>query len=122
MYIKKDALDFILGVSGEVYPNEFGAMLRAEKDTITEVLIIPGTTFGDSFTSTPMDMIPIDASIIGSFHSHPGKSFSPSDEDINFFGHTGKIHLIARYPYRNINDVAAYNYKGERIPLELINK
>lgn len=122
MYIKKDALDFILGVSGEVYPNEFGAMLRAEKDIITEVLIIPGTTFGDSFTSTPMDMIPIDSSIIGSVHSHPSRSFSPSDEDVNFFGHTGKIHLIARYPYRDINDVAAYDFKGGRVPLSVINK
>jgi proteasome lid subunit RPN8/RPN11 len=122
MYIKKDTADFILGVSGNVYPNEFGGMLRAEKDVITEVLIIPGTTFGDSFTSTPLYMIPIDSSIIGSVHSHPGSSFSPSREDIIFFGSTGKIHLIARYPYKSINDIAAYDRNGERIPLEIINK
>ena len=120
MYIKKDTLDFILGVSGEVYPNEFGGMLRGEKDTITEVLIIPGTTFGNSFTSTPLYMIPIDRSIIGSVHSHPSSSFNPSREDINFFGKTGKVHLIARYPYRSINDVAAYDKNGERISLEII--
>jgi len=71
MQIKKDALNFILGVSGEVYPNEFGGMLREENDIITEVLIIPGTTFGDSFTSTPLYMLPIDFSIAGSIHSHP---------------------------------------------------
>lgn len=122
MQIKKDALNFILGVSGEVYPNEFGGMLREENDIITEVLIIPGTTFGDSFTSTPLYMLPIDFSIAGSIHSHPNSSFSPSREDLVFFGKTGKVHLIARYPYRDINDVAAYSKTGKRIPLHVIDK
>jgi len=122
MYIKKDTLNFILGVSGRVYPNEFGGMLRGEKDIITEVLIIPGTTFGDSFTSTPLYMIPIDYSIIGSVHSHPSSSFTPSREDLIFFGKTGRVHLIARYPYRDINDLAAYNRNGERMLLQIINK
>ena len=117
--IKRDVLEFILGVSREVYPKEFSALLRGTEDAIGEVLIIPGTVFGNRFATTPLYRAPIDYSIIGSVHSHPARNFAPSRADIRFFGKTGFVHLILRQPYRNIEDVAAYDKQGNRIELDV---
>lgn len=120
MKIKKEALEFILGVSGRFYPDEFGGMLRGRGDVIEEVLVIPASTYGDGFVSTRLDMVPIDHSIIGSVHSHPVGDFRPSDADLRFFGKTGFVHLIAKKPYRSLRDVAAYDRAGNRIGLEVV--
>jgi proteasome lid subunit RPN8/RPN11 len=117
-YIKTAALEFILGVSGKTYPREFTALLRGGGDMIDEVLLIPGTMFGEDFATIRMDMKPLDATIIGSVHSHPSRSFQPSEADISFFGKTGFIHLIVRYPYKSIADIAAYDLSGGRLELE----
>lgn len=119
MLIRKNALEFILGVSGRIYPNEFAALLRGNSEIIEEVLLIPGATFGKGFATTRFDMKPIDYSIIGSVHSHPGKNFKPSRADIRFFGRIGFVHLIVRYPYRSIEDIAAYDRSGEKIELKV---
>jgi proteasome lid subunit RPN8/RPN11 len=117
--IKKTALEFILGVSKEVYPNEFGGMLRGRGDTIEEVMVIPATTYGETFVTTRMDMVPFDKSIIGSVHSHPVESFRPSGADLESFRKTGRIHLIVKKPYKSIQDIAAYDAAGNRIKLEI---
>jgi proteasome lid subunit RPN8/RPN11 len=117
-YIKKAALEFILGVSRKTYPREFTALLRGGEDQIDEVLLIPGTLFGEDFATIRMDMKPLDPTIIGSVHSHPSKSFRPSDADLNFFGKAGFVHLVVKYPYQSIADVAAYDISGSRLELE----
>jgi proteasome lid subunit RPN8/RPN11 len=117
--IKPVALDFILGVSKKFYPEEFGGMLRGRGDMIEEVLVIPGTLYGEDSVTTQMNMVPIDHSIIGSVHSHPAASFRPSGADLEFFRKTGYVHLIVRSPYRGIGDVAAYDREGKRIDLQL---
>lgn len=117
--IKRDVLGFILGVSKEVYPKEFSGLLRGAEELISEVLIIPGTVFGNRFASTPLYRTPIDYSIIGSVHSHPARNFEPSGADIRFFGKTGFVHLILRQPYAGIQDIAAYDKQGNRIELNV---
>lgn len=119
VYIKKAALEFILGVSRKTYPREFTALLRGGEDVIEEVLLIPGTLFGEDFATIRMDMKPLDSTIIGSVHSHPGSSFRPSEADLNFFGKAGFIHLVVKYPYHSIADVAAYDISGSRLELEV---
>lgn len=120
MKIRKTALEFILGVSKKIHPNEFGGMLRIKGDVIEEVMVIPATTYGEDFVTTRIDMIPFDKSIAGSVHSHPSRSYKPSEEDLIFFSKTGKVHLITRYPYKGIEDVAAYDSTGNKIKLEVI--
>jgi len=115
--IKRDVLEFILGVSREVYPKEFSGLLRGTEELIGEVLIIPGTVFGNRFATTPLYRAPIDYSIIGSVHSHPARNFKPSRADIRFFGKTGFVHLILRQPYAGIQDIAAYDQQGNRLEL-----
>lgn len=120
MKIKGEALEFMLGVSRRYYPSEFGGMLRGKNDVIEELLMIPASTYGDGFVDTRLDMVPIDRSILGSFHSHPGRSYRPSRADLEFFLKTGPVHLIARSPYAGIIDVAAYDRSGKRINLSVL--
>ena len=118
MKIKKEALEFILGVSKRFYPDEFGGLLRGAGDLIEEVLVIPASTYGKDFVTTRFDMVPIDHSIIGSVHSHPAYGFLPSKADLEFFRKIGFVHLIARKPYCGVEDIAAYDREGTRIHLE----
>lgn len=120
MLIKKSVLEFVLGVSRNIHPKEFTALLRGSPGLIEEALLIPGSLFGENFASVRLDMKPIDPSIIGSVHSHPGKSFTPSKADLSFFNKTGFIHLILKYPYKGIEDVATYDNRGARVELVVV--
>jgi len=119
MRIKKEALELILGASRSYHPQEFGGMLRGKGDLIEEALMIPATRYGDGFVETRMDMAPMDKSVIGSFHSHPGRDNRPSKADLAAFNRKGIVHLIVRHPYKGIEDVAAYDREGTRIGIEV---
>ncbi|MEA1925365.1 MAG: Mov34/MPN/PAD-1 family protein [Candidatus Altiarchaeota archaeon] len=119
MLIKESVLNFILGVSREIYPREFSCQLRGNEKIIEEAIILPKTIYGEGFATTFMDMQPIDHSIIGSAHSHPTTDYRPSNQDLRFFSSFGVVHLIIGHPHKSIRDVAAYNRMGERIPVEL---
>lgn len=119
MKISNGALGLLLEASRSLHPKEFTGQLRIENDTITEVLIIPASTFGEGFAITRLDMVPIDYSILGTVHSHPGDRNEPSRADLRYFRKRGNVHLIVRYPYGGLGDVAAYDNSGERVDLEL---
>ena len=113
--ITKDCLDFILECAKSSYPNEFGGLLRVdhdEKQTIIEIVILPGTVSGDSHAIFKLHMLPIDFSIVGTAHSHPSPSFHPSDADTFLFRKYGKVHIVAAYPFDK-SSWQAYNYDGE---------
>lgn len=109
----------IMEASMDSYPKEFGAFLKADKDIIYEIALLPGTIQGDRHTIFQTYMKPIDFSLVGSVHSHPSGVTLPSDEDLHMFSNTGSIHIIVGYPY-GLNNFRAYNRKGEPIPLEII--
>ena len=120
--ITRKCLNLILEVSKSNYPNEFGGLLRVDdslKDTITEIVILPGTVSGDSHAIFQLHMLPIDYSIVGTVHSHPSFSFNPSDADLHLFEKFGKIHMIVAYPF---NDYSwkAYDFKGNRLQINII--
>ena len=117
-YIRQAALELILGASRSLHPREFIGFLRAEGNTITEVLVTPGMTYGEGFSSSSEYMLPLDRSIIGSVHSHPSAVNLPSQGDLVVFGRKGSVHLIAGYPYQSIKDIAAYDRQGRRAELE----
>ncbi|MEM2918986.1 MAG: Mov34/MPN/PAD-1 family protein [Candidatus Altiarchaeota archaeon] len=120
MKIRKSALEFALNASKNFYPKEFSGLLRGNKKEIKEILILPGTIFGENFSMQRRDMVPIDKTIIGSIHSHPGKNFLPSNEDLKFFKRTGILHIIVSYPYESIEDVHAYDQNGTPVNLEIL--
>jgi proteasome lid subunit RPN8/RPN11 len=120
--IKKQCLELILECAKSNYPNEFGGLLRVDdevKDTITEVVILPGTISGDSHAIFQIHMRPIDFSIVGTVHSHPSHFARPSDADLQLFRKHGKIHIIAANPFNN-SSWKAYNYRGDELEMKVI--
>lgn len=120
--IKKGTLDFIFECAKSSYPNEFGGLLRVdidEKQTIIEIIILPGTVSGNSHAIFKMHMLPIDFSIVGTVHSHPSPSFHPSEADSFLFRKHGKVHIIAAYPF-NESSWQAYDYDGKEIDVKVI--
>lgn len=117
--IKKEALEFILGVSRSLHPREFVGLLRGEGDTVIEVIVLPGSLYGEGFSDYQVYMAPFDSTIIGSVHSHPGTSGVPSRADLTAFGKKGGINIIAKYPYLSLDDLRAYDAKGSKVGLEV---
>jgi proteasome lid subunit RPN8/RPN11 len=101
------------------HPHEFLASLEGKvKDgtlTITGLLYQP---FKATHRSATLDVIdlPMTSGAIGSVHSHPSGSNSPSRDDLMFFRKKGIVHIIVRYPY-TAADMACYDSSGQ--PCEL---
>ena len=120
--ITEKCLELILESAKSTYPNEFGGLLRIDairKDTIIEIMILPGTISGDSHAIFRLHMMPIDFSIVGTVHSHPSYSARPSDADLQLFRKHGKVHIIAATPYDKTS-WKAYEYNGEEIELKIV--
>jgi len=117
--IRKDVLEMISNAAIETYPNEFLAAMRAEGGVISELLLLPGTISGETSGTLMLHMLPIDYTVVGSVHSHPGYSARPSDADLQLFSHFGAVHIITCLPFDNTS-WKAYNLNGERIPLEVV--
>lgn len=118
--IRRKVLKMILGASRDSYPNEFGAILRAEEGVITELLLIPGTLSGQRSAIFQLHMLPADFTVVGTVHSHPSGVYSPSEEDLALFSKFGGIHIITGLPYGETN-WAAWTYSGERVELQVIS-
>ena len=115
--IRKEALEFTLGVSRTVYQREFIGLLRGEDNLITEVIVTPSSTYEEGFATYQEHLLPIDHTIVGSVHSHPGRNPNPSKGDLNAFGKKGGVNLIVIYPFQSIEDIYAYDNKG--IPVDI---
>ena len=95
--IKRKCLDIILEGAKSIYPKEFGGLLRVDsqaKNTIIEVILLPGTISGGSQALFKLHMLPIDFSIVGTVHSHPSGIPIPSHADLELFDKYGRIHII----------------------------
>lgn len=120
--IKRSCLDLIFECAKDSYPYEFGGLLSIDetlKDTITEIVVLPGTISGESHAIFKLHMSPIDFSIVGTVHSHPSPSAEPSGADLQLFRKHGKVHIIAAKPY-NYESWEGYNHKGNRIKIEIV--
>ena len=117
--ITRKTLRMILEASRDIYPREFGAILRAEQGVITELLLIPGTVSGNRHAIFQIHMIPTDFAVVGTVHSHPSGVYEPSDEDRALFNKFGGIHIITGYPFSETK-WAAWTNKGQRIGLKVV--
>ena len=120
--ITRECLNLILECAKTEYPNEFGGFLHVdtdEKNTITEIVILPGTISGDHHAIFRIHMLPIDFSNVGTVHSHPSHSNHPSNADLQLFQKYGKVHIISANPFNEFS-WQAYNHKGEEIEMKII--
>jgi proteasome lid subunit RPN8/RPN11 len=121
--ITQKCLDLISESSKSNYPQEFGALLRVDrvdKDTIIEVVLLPGTISGDSHAIFQLHMLPIDYSVVGTVHSHPSSVARPSNADLDLFSHFGRVHIIVGVsPYGSVS-WKAYDYAGQPVLMQII--
>jgi proteasome lid subunit RPN8/RPN11 len=117
--IARKTLRMILEASRDMYPREFGAVLRADEGTIDEILLVPGTISGKHHALFQLHTLPADFAVVGTVHSHPSGVFEPSDQDLALFSKFGGIHLIAGYPYTE-ETWAAWTNKGVRVSLKVV--
>ena len=118
--IKRETIEMILEASRDVYPNEFGAILRAEEGVITEIMLLPGTLSGSRSAIFQLHMLPIDFTVVGTVHSHPSGSISPSGADVALFQKFGYIHIITGVPFYECS-CRAFDLYGEPVDLEVID-
>src|SRR2546422_11309478 len=117
--IARKTLRMILEASRDMYPREFGAILRAEEGTITELILVPGTVSGKRHAIFQLHTLPADFSVVGAALSHASGVYEPSDEDRALFNKSGGIHLIIGYPYTE-DSTTAWTNERQRTALKVV--
>lgn len=119
--ISQKLLKAILKHASILYPKETIFLLRGEKGKnqirISELVVPPLAIYGHGFANIPTHLLPIDFSIIGTAHSHPSGSLTPSLADLNHLW--GSILMIVAFPFKDEKCAAIYNYKGEKLTLKI---
>ena len=118
--ITRRCLDSALACARSAYPNEFGGILRAdEPGTISELLLLPGTTAGRRHANFMLHMMPVDLGVSGTVHSHPSGALHPSEADVTLFRHWGKRHVILGSPFAR-GSWRAYDGNGREVHLDVV--
>jgi proteasome lid subunit RPN8/RPN11 len=111
--IKKSVIDSIVSYCKMLHPREALLILRGKvkKDLlIIDNLLIPPFAYNTPFyVGFPTHMLPFDASIVGTAHSHPNGVVEPSLTDMHNF--IGFLSIIVGYPYED-DDIRAYDSDG----------
>lgn len=119
--ISNKLLRAIFESAKSLYPRETVLLLRGKrkKNTVivSDLVIPPLANYGRGFADLRLHMLPIDFSIVGTMHSHPSGHLGPSSTDLNHF--LGLVLVIVGFPFKDHNDIAAYNRRGEKLALEV---
>lgn len=121
--IKRSVLQMVAEAAKDAHPNEFGGILRAKDDTIVELLLSPGgpgAMGGSSHIFMYTEKLPMDASLVGTVHTHPSPEAFPSYADRQFFSSFGHIHIIMAAPYDPDSSWRAYDQTGADRELEIV--
>ena len=118
--IRRRTLKMILEASKSSYPEEFGAILRAKKGVINELILLPGTESGERSALFKLHMLPVDFSVVGTVHSHPSGAIYPSEADVDLFRKFGWIHIITGYPFEK-DSWACFTVEGLERPLKVVD-
>lgn len=116
--VRRALLEMVFEASKSSHPLEFAAGLRAEGDTVVELVLMP-TEQGPVSAHMQLWSLPIDRSIVGTVHSHPGSVPLPSDADKQLFRHFGHTHIIVAEPYR-MGTWRAWDHDARPVSLEVV--
>ena len=115
--VDREVLESVIYYSKKAYPNEFLAFFDGKiKDKIlyiTGLLFLPGETC-ETGAVVHTELMPMNTKYMGSVHSHPGPSASPSDADLNTFSRYGYFHMIVCLPY-SLETFRAYDRYGHLV-------
>lgn len=122
VHIDKEVIDEIINIAKEAYPNEFMALLEGKIKN--KILKVTGLVFLPIETSQEgavmqVFMQPLTIDSIGSVHSHPGPSASPSNADLEFFAKKGLFHMIIAEPFDR-ESIRAYDSYGDPAGYKII--
>jgi proteasome lid subunit RPN8/RPN11 len=120
--IERVVADSILSYAQMLHPREAILLLKGKVDKhrimVNDMQIPPLATHGNTFSTFPLHMLPIDFSIIGVAHSHPSGALRPSVTDLNKF--YGRIMVITAYPYQSEKNIAIFNREGKTLKYRVI--
>jgi len=120
--IERAVVESILSYAQMLYPREAILLLKGKVDKhrilVNDTLIPPFAAHGNSFSTFPLHMLPIDFSIVGIAHSHPSGALRPSITDLNKF--YGRIMVITAYPYKSEENIAIFDREGKPLKYEVI--
>lgn len=116
--VDREVLESVIYYSKKSYPNEFLAFFDGEiKDKIlyiTSLIFLPGETC-ETGAVVHTEMLPMNTKYMGSVHSHPGPSASPSSADLKTFSKNGYFHMIVCLPY-SLETFKSYDRYGDHMP------
>ncbi len=119
VFIKKELLEELLEGCRNAHPHEFFAMLSSKSGTqIDEYVVVPLVYQTHNSVGYRTDLLPFDASVCGTFHSHPFGSAKPSNADKDSFSKKGQIHIIVSSPF-SFENVCAYDKDGKPLLIKL---
>lgn len=113
-------IDDINRSARSVHPDEFLCTLAEKDGVISEMVLLPGTVYGDEHSFMDLWMAPNNCHIVGSAHSHPDYCNEASEEDLTFFSNMGGYHLITCMPYDR-DSWRLYDSNGEDVHLEVVS-
>lgn len=117
--IEREVLEMINQASRQTHPLEFVAAMRAEDGVIYELVLLPGSISSGGSATFPSFNLPIDLSIVGSVHSHPGPFNEPSEADLHLFSSYGSTHIITCMPY-DMSSWRCYDRQGRLVELQVV--
>jgi len=105
-----------------LHPREAILLLKGKVDknriVVKDTQIPPSSTHGNTFSTFPLHMLPMDFSIVGVAHSHPSGVLRPSITDLNKF--YGRIMVITAYPYQSEKNIAIFDREGRPLKYEVV--
>ena len=120
--IGRTTLNNILGYAQMLHPKEAILLLNGKVDKqrilVNDTEIPPLATHGNTFSTFPLHMLPIDFSIVGVAHSHPSGVLRPSVTDLNKF--YGRIMVVTAYPYHSEKNLAIFDLEGNPLKWEVV--
>ena len=115
-------VDSILSYAQMLHPREAILLLKGKVDkhriVVNDTQIPPLAAHGNTFSTFPLHMLPIDFSIVGVAHSHPSGSLRPSVTDLNKV--YGRIMVITAYPYQSEKNIAIFDREGKTLKYEVV--
>lgn len=122
VHVDSEVIDEIINIAKESYPNEFMALLEGKIEEnvlkITGLIFLPVETSNEGAVMQVF-MQPLTTNSVGSVHSHPGYSASPSTADLEFFAKKGLFHMIIAEPY-DIDSIKTYDTFGNLVGYRII--